>query len=297
MYDLIIIGAGPAGLTAALYALRANKKILILEAKNYGGQIINASKIENYPGIPNVSGFEYATILYNQVMEFKPDFKYEKVCEIKKDKTVITANGEYIAKAIIIATGAENKKLGLIEEEKYIGRGVSYCATCDGNFYKDKIVAVVGGGNTALTDAIYLSDIASKVYLIHRKDTFKGEERYLNQINKKTNIELILNSNVIGLSGNSFLENIEIADYNQDRKKIEVNGLFIAIGQEPQNKIFSNLIELDCLGYVKSIDGIHTNVEGIYVAGDTRVKELRQLVTATSDGAITATIAINEMGK
>ena len=195
MYDLIIIGAGPAGLTAALYALRANKKVLILESKNYGGQIINASKIENYPGTPNISGFEYATTLYNQVMEFEPELKYESVIQINKEKTVVTSKGEYKSKAIIIATGVENRKLGLLEEEHYIGKGVSYCATCDGNFYKDKIVAVVGGGNTALTDAIYLSDIASKVYLIHRKDTFKGEERYLNEIKKKSNIELILKQN------------------------------------------------------------------------------------------------------
>lgn len=295
MYDLIIIGAGPAGLTAALYALRANKKVLILESKNYGGQIINASKIENYPGVPNISGFEYATILYKQVMEFKPDFKIESVVRITKEKTAITTKGEYKSKAIIIATGAENRKLGLMEEEEYIGKGVSYCATCDGNFYKDKIVAVVGGGNTALTDTIYLSDIASRVYLIHRKDTFKAEERYLTELKGKSNVEIILNSNVTRINGNEMLENIEVEDNNKNRTTLEIKGLFIAVGQEPKNEIFSNIIELDKFGYIKSNDGVHTNIEGIYVAGDTRVKELRQLVTATSDGAIAASVAISEI--
>ena len=295
MYDLIIIGAGPAGLTSALYALRANKKVLILESKNYGGQIINASKIENYPGVPNISGFEYATILYNQVMEFKPEFKFESVVQITKEKTAITTKGEYKSKAIIIATGAENRKLGLMEEDEYIGKGVSYCATCDGNFYKDKIVAVVGGGNTALTDTIYLSDIASRVYLIHRKDTFKGEERYLNELKGKSNVEIILNSNVTRINGNEMLENIEVEDNNKNRTTLEIKGLFIAVGQEPKNEIFSNIIELDKFGYIKSNDGVHTNIEGIYVAGDTRVKELRQLVTATSDGAIAASVAISEI--
>jgi len=297
MYDLIIIGAGPAGLTAALYALRANKKVVIFEAKSYGGQIINASNIENYPGLPNVSGFDYATLLYNQVTELGAEIKYEEVIEIKKDKEIITQNGLYQSEAIILATGTEHKKLGVENEMNYIGKGVSYCATCDGNFYKNKIVAVVGGGNTALTEALYLSDIASKVYLIHRRDTFRGDEKYLNELKNKINVEFILNSKVIKLNGKDILENIEIEDNNSNKRKLEINGLFIAVGQVPKSDIFSNLIEVDDSGYIKSNDGVHTNIEGIYVAGDARVKELRQLVTATSDGAIAATIAINEMNK
>jgi len=215
MYDLIIVGAGPAGLTAALYALRANKKVLIFEAKSYGGQIIKAAKIENYPGLPNVSGFDYATILYNQVMDLGAEIKYETVIRIDKDKNVITNNEIYKAKAIILATGAESRKLGLKEEKNYIGKGVSYCATCDGNFYKNKVVAVVGGGNTALTDAIYLSDIASKVYLIHRKDTFKGEDKYLTELKNKVNVEFILNSNVVKINGDFWRVDIEYPQGNK----------------------------------------------------------------------------------
>jgi len=294
MYDLIIVGAGPAGLTAALYALRANKKVLIFEAKSYGGQIIKAAKIENYPGLPNVSGFDYATILYNQVMDLGAEIKYETVIRIDKDKNVITNNEIYKAKAIILATGAESRKLGLKEEKNYIGKGVSYCATCDGNFYKNKVVAVVGGGNTALTDAIYLSDIASKVYLIHRKDTFKGEDKYLTELKNKVNVEFILNSNVVKINGEN-VESIEVKDNNENITKIEVNGLFIAVGQEPKNAIFADLININEFGYIESLDGVHTNIEGIYVAGDARVKNLRQIVTAVSDGAIAATTAIKEM--
>lgn len=295
MFDLIIVGAGPAGLTAALYGCRANKKVLVLEQKCYGGQIINASRIENYPGIPNISGFEYATSLYNQVKDLGVEIKYETVISIDKEKSVITNKGSYKAKAIILATGAENKKLGLESEVQYIGKGVSYCATCDGNFYKDKIVAVVGGGNTALTDAIYLSDIASKVYLIHRKDTFRGEEKYIGELNGRDNVEIVLNSNVVKINGDNILESIEIEDSDRNKTVIEVNGLFIAIGQEPKNEIFSDLIKVDKNGYIESSDGVHTNVDGIYVAGDARVKNLRQLVTAVSDGAIAATTALNEM--
>lgn len=295
MYDIIIIGAGPAGLTSALYALRANKKVLIFEAKSYGGQIIKANKISNYPGITNVSGFDYATTLYSQVIDLKGEILYETVVRISKDKTVVTNKGTYNAKAIIIATGAENRKLGLKNEVEYIGRGISYCATCDGNFYKDKVVAVVGGGNTALEDAIYLSSLAKKVYLIHRRDEFKGEEKLLDELKTKSNVTFILNSNVIKLNGNEYLESIEVIDNDNNISTISIDGLFIAVGQTPKNEIFANLINIDKKGYIESSDGVHTNVDGIYVAGDARVKDLRQLVTATSDGAIAATTAIKEM--
>ena len=185
MYDLIIIGAGPAGLTAALYALRSNKNVLVLEAKTFGGQIINAHKIENYPGIPCISGVEYATTLYNQVKKFGAEFKFETVIRIRENKEVITNKNTYKAKAIIIATGAEKRKLGIENESNYVGKGISYCATCDGNFFKEKKVAVVGGGNTALEDALYLADLASKVYIIHRRDNFRGEERLYDELKNK----------------------------------------------------------------------------------------------------------------
>ena len=295
MYDIIIVGAGPAGLTAAIYALRANKKVLVLEAKTYGGQIINASKVENYPGIQTISGFDLATNMYNQVLSLKGEIKFETVIHITKEKEVITNNNTYKGEAIILATGSENRKLNIPKEEDYIGKGVSYCASCDGNFYKDKIVAVVGGGNTALEDAIYLSDIAKKVYLIHRRAEFRGESIYSKKLKSNNKVEFILNSNVIKINGQDKIESIDIKDNKENITTIKIDGLFIAVGQNPKNEIFADIIELDKSGYIKSSDGVHTNIEKIYVAGDARVKNLRQLTTATSDGAIAATTAIKEM--
>lgn len=295
MYDIIIIGAGPAGLTSALYALRANKKVLILEARTYGGQIINASKIENYPGIPDISGFDFATNLYDQVKNNGGEINFETVLRVGENKEVITNKNKYQAKAVILATGAEKRKLNLPNEEKFVGRGISYCATCDGNFFKNKIVAVNGGGNTALEDAIYLSNLASKVYIIHRRQEFRGEDRYVDKLNKKENIKFILDSNIVNLNGNDKLESIDIKDNNGKVTSLNIDGLFIAIGQSPRNEIFSNVVDLNKYGYIESTDGVHTKTPGIYVAGDTRVKELRQLATAVGDGALAATTAIKEM--
>ena len=295
MYDIIIIGAGPAGLTAALYALRANKKVLIFEAKSYGGQIINASKIENYPGIQNISGFDFATTLYNQVKSLNGEIKYETVTRVTENKEVYTNNGKYEAKAIIIATGSANKRLNIQNEKEYIGKGISYCATCDGNFFKDKVVAVVGGGQTAIDDVLYLSNIVSKVYLIYRGEKLNENLDKLDQIYELSNLEIILNSNVSTINGDDMLSSIEITDNNQNKKVIDINGLFIAVGQEPKNEIFNNVVDLNEKGYIESADGVHTKTEGIYVAGDTRVKVLRQLTTAVADGSIAATIAIKEM--
>lgn len=299
MYDIIIIGAGPAGLTAALYALRANKKVLVFEAKAPGGQILNASLIENYPGVAKITGYDYANNLYNQVKELGAEFKFETVIRIDEDKTVYTNNPEndmtYKARAIIIATGAENRKLNIEGELEFVGKGVSYCATCDGNFYKGKTVAVVGGGNTALEDGVYLSNIASKVYIIHRRDTFKGEDMYLDELKKKDNVEFILNSNVIKINGKEKLESIDIKDNNEKETNMQIDGLFIAVGQDPKNELFSNVLNLNPQGYVISDEEVHTSVNGIYIAGDARVKTLRQLTTAVSDGSIAATMAIREM--
>ena len=295
MYDIIIVGAGPAGLTAAIYAKRAGKNVLVLEAKSYGGQRVNANSVENYPGIEKISGFDLATNMYNQAKEFGADIKFETVTRIQEDKTVITTENKYHAKAIILATGAENRKLNINKETEFIGKGVSYCATCDGNFYKNKTVAVVGGGNTALEDALYLSNIAKKVYLIHRREQFRGEKAYLKEIKTKENIELILNANVKNINGENLLESIDIEDNKGNIETVEISGLFIAVGQAPRNEIFSNLINLDKYGYILSEDGVHTNIKGIYVAGDARVKQLRQLTTAVSDGSIAATMAIKEM--
>lgn len=295
MYDVIIIGAGPAGLTAAIYALMANKKVLIFEARSYGGQIVNAGVIKNYPGLPGISGFDFATKLYEQVKSLGGEIKFETVIRIEKDKSVITKKGTYNAKAIIVATGASKRKLKTENEEKYIGRGVSYCATCDGNLYKGKNVAIVGSGKTAIDDAIYLSDIANKVYLINNKEEFNVDAMYLDKIKGTKNIETLLNYNVVRINGDKKVSSIDIVDKNNIQKQIEIEGIFIAVGQEPQNNIFSNILELDEKGYIKTEDGVHTNIDKIYVAGDNKKKLLKQLVTAESDGAIAATVAIKEM--
>ncbi len=295
IYDIIVIGAGPSGLTAAIYGKRANKNVLVLEAKTYGGQIINTLDIENYPVEEHISGFEFATKLYNQVKNLGAEIVFEKVVEIKNigsEKEVITTKNTYKAKTVIIATGSENRKLGLENEEELVGKGLSYCATCDGAFYKKKKVAVVGGGNTALEDALYLADVAEKVYLIHRRDSFRGEESTIDQLKEKENIEFIYNSNVTKLNANERLESIEVTNNDGTIQTIPVNGLFVAVGRIPENENFKQLIQVDDSGYIVAGEDCHTNVEGIYVAGDNRTKEVRQLVTATSDGAVAATAAI-----
>ena len=294
MYDIIIIGAGPAGLTAAIYGRRANKKVLVLEALTYGGQIANTTVIDNYPALPHVSGFDFATNLYNQVIELGAEVKFERVININVDneKKVITDSGEYTGRAIIIATGSDRRKLGLENEDRFTGSGISYCATCDGNFFKDKEVAVNGGGNTALTDALYLADICSKVYLIHRRDEFRGNEVLVDAIRKRDNIELILNSRVTKLNGDNHLTSITVTNNDGSEKELAVNCLFVAIGQVPVTENFVKLIDVDDNGYAIAGEDMKTRIPGVYVAGDVRKKTLRQLATAINDGAIAATQAI-----
>lgn len=291
MYDIIIVGAGPAGLTAAIYARRANKKVLVLEANTYGGQIINTSSIENYPVNPGISGFEFATKLYNQTKDLGAEIKFEKVINITEDE-VITTKETYKTKTIILATGADNRKLKLENEEKLTGKGISYCATCDGAFYKNKTVAVNGGGNTALEDALYLSDIAETVYLIHRRDTFKAEEVLIDKLKEKQNIKTIMNTKITKISGENKLENIEITNENNETSTLGIDALFIAVGQVPETENFKKLININEQGYVIATENCKTNIKNIFVAGDNRTKQLRQLVTATSDGAVAATQAI-----
>ncbi len=290
MYDIIVVGAGPAGLTSAIYACRAKKNVLVLEANSYGGQIVNTLDIENYPALEHISGFDFATNLYNQTKNLGASIKFEKVVEIKDGsvKEVVTTKNVYKCKAIILATGAENRKLGLSNEDDLVGRGVSYCATCDGAFYKERNVAVVGGGNTAIEDALYLSDICRTVYLIHRRDKFKAEETLIDKLNEKDNIKCIFNSNVTKINASEKLSSIEI---NGD-STIDVDGLFIAVGRVPENQNFAKVINLNDFGYVIASEDCHTNVAGIFVAGDNRTKLLRQLTTAVGDGAVAATEAI-----
>ena len=295
MYDIIVVGGGPAGMTAAIYARRANKKVLVFEGKACGGQILNATEVDNYPGFESISGYDLSQNMYNQALKLGAEFKFEMVKKITKEKKVITDNGEYEAKAIILATGAENRRLNIVEEADYIGRGISYCATCDGNFFKGKDVAVVGGGNTALEDALYLANLCNKVYLIHRRDQFRGEDKYVEQIKLNDNIELILNSQVVDLIGEERLTQVTVKNNDEQERTIDVSGLFIAVGQQPRNEMFADVVEIDEKGYIKAHDEVYTNVEGIYVAGDTINKVLKQLTTAVSDGSLAATIAIKEM--
>lgn len=290
MYDVIIIGAGPAGLTAAIYLGRAGKKVLILEKNVYGGQIVNSKEVENYPAISKISGFEFSNNLYNQAKNFGAELKYETVVNLTKDKEVTTNRGKYQAKSIIIATGLSNRTLEIDGVDSFIGRGISYCATCDGNFFKDKVVAVVGGGNTALEDAIFLSNICKKVYIIHRRTTFRGEKILQDILNKKENIEFVFNSNVVKINGNELLESI-IINTNNEERELQIDGLFLAIGQIPNNS-YIDIIELDEKGYAIANEDCKTNIDGIYVAGDFRTKKVRQLVTAASDGATAAINAI-----
>ena len=292
MYDVIVIGAGPAGLTSAIYLRRANKNVLVLEKNTYGGSIVNANKIDNYPACYNISGYDFATNLYKQVKDLGAIIKFEEVLEINngKVKTIVTNKNTYEAKAIIIATGNSTRKLGF--EDKYIGKGVSYCAMCDGAFYKDKTVAVVGGGNSAIDDALYLADIAKKVYLIHRRNEFRADPKSIELLKKKNNIKYVLNSNITKINGKDHLESIEV----NNNKKFNIDGLFIAIGGIPATDNFKNIIKLNESGYIKG-NNCHTSKQGIFVAGDVREKEIRQLVTATSDGAIAANEAIKYLNK
>ena len=293
MYDCLIIGDSPAGLTAAIYARRANKKVLVLESTTYGGQIINTLDIENYPAESKISGIDLAKKMYEQARSLGAEFEFEKAVEIVDNgetKLVKTEDDEYEAKTVIIATGTEVRKLGLKNEDKLTGRGVSYCATCDGNFYKGKTVAVAGGGSSALYEASYLSDIVKKLYLIHRRSEFRGEEKLVHELEKKVNVEFVLGANITKIIGEKKLEKIEITS-EKDVKTLDVDGLFVAIGREPKNDFLKGL-KLDDSGYVAASEDCKTNIAGVFVAGDNRVKQTRQIVTATADGAVAATAAI-----
>ena len=296
MFDIIVVGAGPAGMTAAIYARRAARTVLVLEAVNYGGQILNTPDIENYPVEAHISGFDFSTRVYEQAKGLGAEFKFEKVTEIRDEdgvKVVVTPKDTYRAKAVILATGSENRKLGLEDEQRLTGRGVSYCATCDGNFYRNKVVAVVGGGNTALEDALYLADLARKVYVIHRRDSFRGDDTKAARLRERENVEFIYNANVTRLIAEKRLKAIEVTDkLDGSVRTIELNGLFVAVGRVPENQNFASLVDLDEAGYIRAGEDCHTNAAGIFVAGDNRTKALRQLVTATADGAMAATEAV-----
>lgn len=293
MNDIIIIGAGPAGMTSAIYAKRAGYNPLVLEKNTYGGQIINSSEVANYPGIKKIDGYTFATKIYEQLKELGIEIKHEEVINIKKnDKTinVITNKNEYECKSVIIATGLTKRKLNIENEEKLIGKGISYCATCDGAFFKENDVAVVGGGNTALEDAIFLSNYCKHVYLINRTENFKAEKSLLDSFKQKNNTEIITSANIKKLVGKEKLEKIEL----DNGKILNISGLFIAIGQVPNCNF--DIIEKEN-GFIKSNEECTTNIPGIFVAGDIRNKSVRQIVTSVSDGAVAAINAVKYIEK
>ncbi|PTL28629.1 thioredoxin-disulfide reductase [Lachnospiraceae bacterium oral taxon 096] len=299
-YDIVIVGAGTAGLSAAIYAVRAGKSVIVLEATTHGGQIVNTPEVENYPGIKKISGFEFANNLYEQAKSLGAEVVYEKVNSIEvngEEKIVHTAKEDYQAKAVILATGAKNRPLGLEHEKEWIGAGISYCATCDGMFYRGKDVAVAGGGNTALEDAIFLTNYCRKVYLIHRRDAFRGEEKLLQTLKEKPNVEFVLNANITRLIGEDGVDGVEVEDKNTHEKRVlDVMGLFVAIGQMPENSEFINVVDLDKGGYIEAKEDCKTKTKGIFTAGDCRTKKVRQLATAASDGAIAALAACEYIG-
>lgn len=296
MHDIIIIGAGPAGMTAALYALRADKSVLLLEKENFGGQITYSPRLENYPTIMEISGNEFAQKMLEQVMAHGADIELAEALEIKNHdnhKTVVTEYGEFDAKAVIIATGSKHRHLGLEGEEALIGSGISFCAVCDGSFFADKNVAVIGGGNTALQEAVMLSDICKKVTLIQNLSFMTGEKRLLQILEGKNNVDMILDTVVTGLgSTNGELSSITVKNLKTDvSQTLDFDGMFVAIGQVPENKAFEELTALDPNGYIIAGEDCMTDTEGVFVAGDCRTKKIRQVTTAASDGAIAALAA------
>ncbi|MDY6016556.1 MAG: FAD-dependent oxidoreductase, partial [Oscillospiraceae bacterium] len=290
MYDIIIIGAGPAGLTAALYALRADKSVLVLEKGTFGGQITFSPQIENYPGFNKMSGNEFADRLVDQVISQGAEIEMETVTAVKDNgatKTVVTEDGEYEAKAVIIAVGVKHRQIGLPNENELVGEGVSYCAVCDGAFFKGQTVAVLGGGNSALQEAVLLSDGCKKVYVIQNLDYFTGEARLVEKLKDKDNVELITGTVISALNGEKSLKSLTLRkESDGSESELEVDGLFVAIGLIPNNEAFSEIAGLDEMGYINSDESCLTATQGVFVAGDCRKKQIRQITTATADGSV-----------
>ncbi|MBO5747353.1 MAG: FAD-dependent oxidoreductase [Clostridia bacterium] len=293
MYDIVIIGAGPAGLTAAVYARRATKTVLILDKAGFGGQITFSPKVENYPGFESVSGSELADKMVEQVLSQGADVEIENALEIKDNgntKTVVTEDGnEYECKSVIIAAGAQHRHLGLDNEERFIGDGISFCAVCDGAFYANKTVALIGGGNSALQEAILLSETSKKVYVVQNLDFLTGEQRLQEILANRGNVEIILGNVVKSINDTPEFSGITI-EKTSDGTLTELNldGMFVAIGLVPENEPFKNVADLDQYGYVDSDEKCLTKTPGVFVAGDCRQKTVRQVTTATADGAVAA---------
>ncbi len=292
MVDVLIIGSGPAGLSAAIYAKRANLTVAVLEKFYMGfGQITESSKVDNYLGMPGINGFDLGEAFYRHAESFGVEFLEGEAKKIQKNEDFFTvllvSGGELTAKTIIYATGAAHRHLGVSGEDTFSGRGVSYCAVCDGAFYRNKVVAVAGGGNTALDDALYLSELCSKVYLIHRRSEFRGAVATLAKLKEKENVEILAPAVISAILGEGKISELAFSD----GRKISCQGLFIAVGMKPQTEVLNGLIPLDEAGYVVAEETGKTLVPGFFVAGDVRKKALRQVITAAADGANAAVSA------
>ena len=292
MYDIGIIGGGTAGMTAAIYGQRAGKRTIIIEGGTFGGQITSSPNVENYPGIASVSGSEFSMNLLDQAMKLGAETQMAQVTGIRDEgevKVIVTPEKEYPCRSIVLATGVTHRHLGVPNEERLTGAGVSYCATCDGMFFRGKEVAVVGGGNTAIQDAEFLSDYCSKVYLIHRRDEFRGENSGVKRLKEKENVEFILSATVKELVGESMVEKLILNDKKTGKDfELHVSGVFVAVGQIPKNETFADTVKLDEGGFVLASEDCLTSHPGIFAAGDCRTKEVRQLTTAAADGAVAA---------
>ena len=302
MKDLIIIGCGTSGMTAAVYALRNNKSVLILESTAVGGQIAFSPKVENFPTYKEISGQDLSDKMFEQVLNLGAEFELEEALKIEKGEdgifTVTTDYGSHRSRAVIIATGAMQKHIGIAAEDRLLGKGVYYCAICDGAFYKGKEVALIGDGNTAMQSAIMLSAICTKVYMLTWFDKFFGDESHVTKIRNTENIVVMPNTNVVDFLGKDHLEGVKVVRRDDGSEFIlDVPAVFVAIGQVPDNKRFENVVELDKQGYILADEGMNTKTEGVFVAGDTRKKAIRQLTTAANDGAIAALSAISYLNR
>lgn len=299
MYDIVVIGAGPAGMTAALYAARADRNVLLLEKESFGGQVVFSPKIENYPGFMQMSGNEFADKLIEQVLEQGVTVELDEAVEIRdgKNKTVVCASGtEYECGAVIIATGSKHRMLGLEGEENFVGNGISFCAVCDGAFYQGQNVAVIGGGNSALQEAVLLSDLCKKVTIVQNLDYLTGEGKLISLLATRENVEYIYGATVERFLGAGELTGL-ILDQKGTKVRLDVDGVFVAIGQVPVNDAFAPVAELDARGYVLAGEDCLTKTPGVFVAGDCRTKNIRQITTACGDGAVAAMTACRYLGE
>jgi len=293
MYDIIIVGGGPAGLTAALYACRANKSVLVMEKSAFGGQITYSPKVENIPGFVSLTGNEFADKMVEQILEQGAEVEPCEVFEIKDGdiKTVVTDSGEFQAKAVIIATGAKHRLPGLERETDFIGNGISFCAVCDGAFHEGKDVCVLGGGNSALQEALLLSDLCNKVYVVQNLERLTGEGKLADKLYEKENVEIITSTVITELLGEDELNGVVIKNDKGETRTLNIDGLFVAIGLVPQNDNFKNVLQLNAYGYADVDESCKSDTKGIFVAGDCRSKRIRQVATACADGAIAALAA------